>query len=458
MTDSQGSQKAARIHDIEVEDQSYAKIVELLATSLQLPAIDLENTLFPYHRQVCLHTCGLALDNQQLEAMIKDLAHQGHSTRAALLAVAHDDYKLASSALRGDKTVHRELSLALAGFGKGNTDVIWDETIRDIAKGLDDAHGRAILALVSHGDWHDVLDVTSLPLKDRIMVALLHLNDQELGQYFRVMQEECIREGDIEGIVLTGLTEHAVPLFEAYIRKFSDAQTPVLALSFTSPRYFVHPIVDTWREAYRSQLNMHRLFLQRVQFDIQATKLSVHPNEKSSKPLLASTPRQVSLRCNTCDQALDRSSDNMPKDNLDPTTFNSSQRTSIFGDVKSGTVCPKCGRHMPRCVICMMWLGMPDSHGKGAVTTAATTKQPIARSMESPAPKTNKAKRKEELVNPGDDKNAEDLMKDFIVVCKACWHMSHGSHAQEWFRGHDVCAVPGCDCRCALSDGVSSAG
>jgi len=455
----QGSHEIGRVHDKAPVGASIASTVELLTKSLQLPEFDVTDTTLPFHRQLCLHTCGLALTDQQLELTIKDLVNSGQSTRAALLAMNHGQHKLASNALRDGKptSAHRELALALAGYVKGNAGDLWDETVQEIAKELEDPYARATLALVSNGDWHDVLEVTSVPLKDRIVVALMHLNDQELTEYIAATQEECIRWGDIEGIVLTGLTEDSVRLFQNYMLKFSDLQTPVLALAFNSPRYFINPLVDLRREAYRSQLNTYRLFIQRIQFDIQATKLSVPHYDKGKKPLLAPAPRQVSLRCSTCDQALDRNPGNMPITSTDPTAFGSSQRTSIFGDVKSGTVCPKCGRHMPRCVICMMWLGMPDAHGKGASAAPGSARKPAAsKAMKSPDPKANRVKRHEDTVKQAGQETAQDVMKDFVTVCRACWHMSHESHAAEWFRGHDVCAVPGCDCRCALLDGGSA--
>jgi len=448
----QGSHEIARVHNKAPTEASIASTVELLTKSLQLPVSDVADTTLPFHRQLCLHTCGLALTDQQLDLTIKDLVNSGQNTRAALLAMTHGRHKLASNALRDGKSTpaHRELALALAGYVKGNAGDMWDETVREIAKELDDPYARAILALVSNGDWHDVLEVTSVPLKDRIVVALMHLNDQVLAEYIATTQEECIRMGDIEGIILTGLTEDSLPLFQNYMLRFSDLQTPVLALSFTCPRYFSNPLVDLWREAYRSQLNTYRLFIQRVQFDVQATKLSVPRHDKGRKPLLAPAPRQVSLRCSTCDQALDRNPGNIPTNSSDPTAFGRSQRTSIFGDVKSGTVCPKCGRHMPRCVICMMWLGMPDAHGKGGSVSA---RKPVVKATKSPEPKASRAKRQDEPSKATSVLAAQGLMQDFVTVCRGCWHMSHGSHAAEWFKGHNVCAVPGCDCRCALLDG-----
>lgn len=448
----QGPQNALRALDGEenLANVSIGNAIETLAKSLQLPEFTAVETSFPMHRQLCLHICGFGSPYQQLEADVKELVQNGQNTKAAALAIIHDQPKLSFNALRHDKasSAHRELSLALAGFVKGNTDDTWDETVREIAKELDDPYARAILALVSYGDWHDVLAESSLPLKYRIGVALMYLDDTELTKYIESTTAECIKHGDIEGIILTGLTEKAVPLFQAYMLKFSDLQTPILALSFTSPRYFANPLIDLWRESYRSLLNTYRLFIQRVQFDVQATKLSVRSSAKDGKPALAPAPRQVSLRCNNCDQAMDRNPDHAatPSNGPQPQTSASvgkSQYTSIFGDAKSGTICPKCGRHMPRCVICMMWLGMPTSSPLNG--GKPTVKGP---GLKQPNPNLNGSAKQVQT-----KKTAKDVMKDFIAVCRRCWHMSHGAHSEEWFERHDVCAVPGCDCRCADLDG-----
>ena len=401
------------------------------------------------HRQLCLLTCGLGLPYQELEVNVKDLVQHGQNTKAAALAVIHDQPKLAFNALRNGRasSTYRELSLALAGFIKGSNDDTWDETVRDVAKELDDPYARAILALVSYGDWHDVLAETSLPLKYRLGVALMHLDDVDLTRYINSTTADCIKQGDIEGIFLTGLTEKTVPLFQAYLLRSADLQTSILALSFVSPRYFSNPLVDLWRESYRSLLNTYRLFIQRVQFDVQATQLSVPSSTRDAKPSLAPAPRQVSLRCNNCDQALDRNAEHIPASTNGPqdqakSSFGSNQHSSIFGDAKSGTVCPKCGRHMPRCIICMMWLGMPASYpiGGGGIRTKSTAKYQGAKELNVNSHSSMKENLETDM--------AKDVMKDFITVCRRCWHMSHQAHSAEWFEKHDTCAVPGCECRC----------
>lgn len=374
------------------------------------------DTAVPNHRRLCLYTCGLGLRYQSLENIVQNLVKQGQNTKAAAISIIHDQAKLAFQALRGSSAspVHRELSLALAGYNRGATDEAWEETVRDLANHLEDPYARAILALVRYGDWHDVLAETSLPLRDRLGVALMYLDDKELTQYINSNMAECIEEADVEGIVLTGLTEQAVPLFENYIQRFSDLQTAVLAMSITCPRYFSDSRVDLWRETYRSYLNNWRMFIQRSRFDVQATKFSTPPNQR---PELRPAPRQVSLRCNYCDQALDRNQINTPPPTSAAIFVTHSDK--IFGNDKSGTVCPQCGRHMPRCVICMEWLGMPDPHTRGSVAAGMTKKTTLSK---------------------------------FVSVCRTCWHMSHGGHANEWFAKHQICPVPDCECRCVEVD------
>lgn len=389
-----------------------------MAQKLSLPNFTTVETASPQHRQLCLHTCGLGLSFQSLEDTVERFVRDGQNTKAAALAIIHDQPKLAFEALRNGRAspTNRELSIALAGFVKGQTDDTWEQTIQDLAKESEDPYARAILSLVSYGDWHDVLAETSLPLRDRVGIALMYLGDEELTQYIHKTTAEAIKEGDIEGIVLTGLSETAITLFENYMQKFSDLQTVVLALSFTCPRYFADPRVTTWRETYRTHLNNWRMFIPRAQFDIQSTKLSTPPK---GKPTIPPPPRQFTLRCNHCQLSLDRNRDNDPPPEEGSKGSHGTHQGSIFGGAKSGTVCPKCGQHMPRCVICIHWLGMPDTHTKGGAAAK---------------------------------KGKEEGMNKFLSVCQGCWHMSHGHHAEEWFEEHEVCPVPGCECRCAKID------
>ena len=371
-----------------------------------------------------------------MDITIENNISQGQYTKAAFLALIHNQPKQGLSALRSSSVpANRELALALAGFVKGATDDTWSETIQDISVSLTDPYARGVLALVRNGSWHDVLQEMSLPLKFRIGVALMYLADDDLTSYITSTTSECTHHGDVEGIVLTGLSSKAVHLLQNYILKYHDLQTAILAISHTSPRYFSSLLVDTWRAEYRTRLNTYRLFLHRVRFDTGATKLSI-ASGNNGKPSLAPPAKQVSVKCNNCEQAMDRNpahaAISAPMVSFTSTDKN---RTIFADDAKSGTACPKCGKHLPRCVICMLWLGMPDPHTKGGAYANAMA---MERSRE---------------LKDGEGARGRRLMKDFICVCRGCWHMMHVGHAEEWFKEYRTCPVPGCECACGEMDG-----
>ncbi|KAL8726362.1 MAG: hypothetical protein Q9166_006769 [cf. Caloplaca sp. 2 TL-2023] len=438
-----GSERAARISGSS-ENTEILYAVEAICRSLDLPELTSIESSLPAHRRLSLYICGFGLPDEEFNVTIEDLINQGQNTKAAFLALTHDRSKQALSALKsGAASANRELSLALAGFVKGTIVETWKETIQDIVAPLTDPYARGILALVRTGSWHDVLSETSLPLKFRIGVALMYLTDDDLTDYIASTTHESTNYGDIEGLVLTGLSEKAVPLLQKYILRYHDLQTAILVISHTSPRYFSSGLVDIWRSEYRAKLNTYRLFIPRVRFDTQATKLSV--SNQTGKPSIAPVPRQVSIKCNHCEQALDRDPTHASTSAPMPPSFTPGDKNSnIFkDDAKIGTACPKCGKHLPRCVICMHWLGMPDPHTKGGAHANAAAVE--------------KLKEMGDVKGEGEAKGKRGkgryLMKDMVCVCQGCWHMSHVGHAEEWFEINKTCPVPGCECRCGERNG-----
>lgn len=57
-----------------------------------------------------------------------------------------------------------------------------------------------------------------------------------------------IRDGEPEGILLTGITEQAIDLLQLYVDKTSDVQTAALVASLAVPKYFTDKRVDDWVE------------------------------------------------------------------------------------------------------------------------------------------------------------------------------------------------------------------
>lgn len=395
-------------------------IVEL-ARELNLPEMKCCETDYPEHRRLCLRLCGAVQTQSELEKLVRSLPAEGQHTKGAALAVFHGDTKLAYAALRSHEPTqaHKLLAMAIAGAAKGDADTDWEETCEEIAKELTDPYARGILALVSKGDWNSVIQETTLPLKYRVEVALRWFPDDDLTVYLREVTSEAVRHGDIEGIILTGLGHSAaMSLFQAYIKKFQDVQTPVLAMSHTVPRFLnddrSKAQFEFWRETYRWQINSWKMQLQRARFDVASRGFAATWDGRR----LTDPPRQqVSLSCNFCTRPLAQQDDASTQPGggevVHPTVG------SPFGAAAmSGAVCPKCGRHMPRCGVCSLWLGSPDPMSKASV------------------------------VADGGGPSEMELMRRFVVFCVGCNHGFHAHHAREWFGRHKVCPVAECGCIC----------
>ncbi|KAL4921037.1 WD40-repeat-containing domain protein [Aspergillus aurantiobrunneus] len=397
-----------------------------LAQNLGLPPMESLQTRYSEQRRLGLRICGAAQSHRELEELVKTLSAESQHTKAAALAVFQDEPKLAYLALRSHTPTqaHKLLAMAIAGAAKGKTDPDWEETCAEIAKELTDPYARAIIALVSKGDWHSVIHESTLPLKYRVEVALRWLPDDDLTTYLTETTKRAIQLGNIEGVVLTGLGHSAMELFQSYINKFNDVQTPVLAMSHTVPR-FVNTTAnkhrfETWRETYRWQINSWKLQLERARFDVGSRKFAV---TWDGRRLIEPPRQQVSLTCNYCTRPLTQHD---ASSQLSPSTsgevVHSTPGNPLGTAAMSGTICPRCGRHMPRCGVCTLWLGSPDPMSKACVAADAAGEQRKLTEAE--------------------------MMRRFIVFCINCNHGFHAHHAREWFGKHKVCPVAECSCIC----------
>ncbi|GAD97793.1 conserved hypothetical protein [Paecilomyces variotii No. 5] len=415
------SLNSRKVSPVTSEEIDIGETIVELARQLQLPEIKGCRSEFLEHRQLCLHICGAAESENDLEDTVKQLLSEKQHTKAAALAVFQDEAKLAYLALRNNQPTqaHKLLAMAIAGAAKGEADSDWEETCAEIAKELTDPYARAILALVSKGDWNSVIQETTLPLRYRVEVALRWLPDDDLTLYLRDATAEAIQRGDIEGIVLTGLTNSAMELFQSYINKFNDVQTSVLAMSHTVPRFIDDETMvarfNAWRETYRWQMNSWKLQLERARFDVGSRKFAV---TWDGRRLVSPPKQQVSLTCNYCTRPLAQSIPSKSSaEVVHPTAGNPLGSNSL-----SGTICPRCGRHMPRCGVCTLWLGSPDPMTRACIVADAAQ---------------------------GDQKRTEeDIMRRFAVFCINCNHGFHAHHARDWFSRHKICPVAECNCIC----------
>ena len=401
-------------------------IIGIVRDQLNLPETKICDTEYPEHRRLCLRICGAVQTESELEELVKTLPSQGRRTKGAALAVFQDNTRLASWTLRNHEPTqaHKMLAMAIAGAAKGHTGPDWEETCAEIARELTDPYARAILRLVSKGDWNAVLQETTLPLKYRVEVALRWLPDRELTEYLRDTTADVVRQGDIEGIVLTGLGHSAIHLFQSYIAKYHDTQTPVLSMSHTVPRFVnddqSKAQFEYWRETYRWQMNSWKLQLKRARFDVSSRQFAF---TWDGRKLVEPPRQQVSLSCNYCTRPLtqhdtsSQASSTTTGEVVHPTAGN-----PLGAAAMSGTVCPKCGRHMPRCGVCSLWLGSPDPMSRACMVADAGQERRVA--------------------------SEKEMMRRFIVFCVRCNHGFHAHHAKEWFGKHQVCPVAECGCIC----------
>ena len=382
-----------------------------LARSMEAHVLLLPTTAWRHHRLLCLHSIGFGLQEEDVQPVVMALASSGDVTESSLLALMFSQTDLAFKVLRRapERGRYETLAMTITFFAGGKLTDSQRSNIREVMADTEDAYAKAILAYATTGDWAQVLDVKTLPVKYKAAIAMMSLNDRDLTVWLEKMTNEVVEDGSVDGILLTGLGKKAMSLFKSYIDETGDLQTAVLALSFVAPRLTQDTQFEVWKESYRCQLNRWRLWVQRARFDMQSTKLSTEfAGEKVSKPI----PSQVTLRCYNCNEALQRDQ------SASTALLSAAQQTSIFGDTRTSTVCPKCRAHLPRCAICDHWLGMPD---RG--------------------------------YNQGGNATGHDAAFDkHLEVCVTCGHMYHRGHATEWFKGHKECPAPDCECCCDMLD------
>ncbi|PTB79297.1 hypothetical protein M440DRAFT_1371109 [Trichoderma longibrachiatum ATCC 18648] len=86
-----------------------------------------------------------------------------------------------------------------------------------------------------------------------------------------------------------------------------------------------------------------------------------------------------------------------------------------FNDFQTATlvICPNCGRHLPRCILCYEVVGVPRS-------------------------------------DRPEEREETRMASRFPTFCLRCEHVLHLDHAREWFARHAECPVPECRCRCSF--------
>ena len=169
---------------------------------------------------------------------------------------------------------------------------------------LQDPYFRAMLAHLASGDWSEVLEEESLPLRERLAIAFQFVEDKALTSYLRRTAERAGSRGDLGGLIVTGLTPAGMNILQNYVDRTGDIQTAAILSSYVCPARFSDVRVDRWLEAYRDLLDGFKLFHHRVAFDIDRGQINQEAIHNGDVAPFEWAPRQIIIRCNYCSKAI----------------------------------------------------------------------------------------------------------------------------------------------------------
>lgn len=225
--------------------------------------------------------------------------------------------------------------------------------------------------------------------------ACLHLADRGLQTYLDTLMNHSVNEGNLHGLLVSGLSNDGLNLLENYLERTSDIQTTCLLSQMSTEN---DKRKDNWLENYRELLDSWRMWHERADLDIFL---------KSAK-----TSPQLFITCNFCGKSISaaRSANTagcvvFAKPNTNMNRLNACP-------------VPTCRKPLPRCAICLAHMGTPSR----LVHTTGKTKQ--------------------------------SNFSDWFTWCQRCRHGGHSSHLTEWFDENSDCPVTGCSCNCSYLDPV----
>jgi hypothetical protein len=411
--------------DAHTSHEMFSDAVLEIVTAMDLPAFEGVATQYPENRQLCLSLCGWSLGKPGVQQNCEDLVENGEIYKAIVLAVfqGHKDIALhlLRTTLQANRLPRENINLAAVIACASPSSGVSPEQREACAWMSDmtsDPYLKSLLAYLITGDWSTVADMPQLSLHDRVAVALKYLSDSDLTTFLATTTSTAIAAGDPAGLLLTGLTTRALDLLAVHISHHptTGLQSAVLVLSRACPLYIQDARFSLWKDIYLEHMQTFRTFLQRTRYTKEHNKLSVTragtSNSKPSQPSLT-------IRCLQCQQNLSLRSTGPSQANKPARLLPAHTRPAPKpkSAPPQNLSCPTCGAQMPRCGLCMLWLGSPDpSKSVGAYETLQ-----------------------------GEDKEAR-----LMVFCMSCTHGFHGHHARDWFARHAMCPVPDCGCMCGL--------
>ncbi|XP_051872722.1 GATOR complex protein MIOS isoform X1 [Pristis pectinata] len=373
-------------------------------------------------RCLALQLCGWIQKGPDIDVgpFLNSLEQGEEWERAAAVALFNLDIRRAIEILNKGAALGKAdlnlnvVAMALSGY-TDEKDSLWREMCSTLRLQLNNPYLCVMFAFLTSepGSYDGVLYESSVAVRDRVAFANMFLNDTQILRYIDKLTSEMKEAGNLEGILLTGLTKDGIDLMESYVDRTGDVQTASFCMLQGSPSDVVKdPRVQYWIENYRNLLDAWRFWHKRAEFDIHRSKL-----DPFSKPLA-----QVFVSCNFCGKSISYSCSAIPHQGR------SFSQYGVSGSPTKSKVtsCPGCRKPLPRCALCLINMGTPVSSCLG----------------------TGKS---DEKVDLSKDKKLAQF-NNWFTWCQNCRHGGHAGHMLSWFRDHHECPVSACNCKCMQLD------
>ncbi|RNA42728.1 WD repeat-containing mio [Brachionus plicatilis] len=278
-------------------------------------------------REYILKLCGW---NNWSET-VTELESQGEFERAACIAMFNNRLEKSIEILRNasyKKNSNEYLALTLSLII--NRKSLSQKESSKILDKISNPYLKALFAYKNDPDYNanfSIYNDPNIKLPDRVCIAMSMLKN-ELSSYLKNLTSSFVKDGNLYGILLTGLNFDCIDLFQFYINRTSDVQTPAVAIiNSNCAKILANKYVNDWIESYRNLLDIWMLWEQRAHFDIKIGK----PQDP-----------KVFIRCLSCGN------------NLSTRRRTRVQPLEQFAN--NGIACQQCQKPSLRCSVCQLYM------------------------------------------------------------------------------------------------------
>ncbi|XP_071500318.1 GATOR2 complex protein MIOS-like [Diadema antillarum] len=386
-------------------------------------------------RSQALALCGWDFDGDpnRLREFTQRLETEGKFERAAAISIFHlkirhgiDILNRGAEYARGGRVDLNAVAMALSGF-TWEKDTLWCSMCSRLCCQLRSPYLRAMFGFLTTTDdrYEAVVREAEISIEDRVAFACVFLNDTQLVTFVQELTSKVIEDGNLEGVLLTGLTRDGINLLQSYVDRTADVQTAsLMAVQALPVDLCKDESVANWIDSYRGLLDTWRLWHERAKFDL------VYQGNAKDK-----VAKQIYVTCCYCQNA------------ISPSELAQAGKSRSMAFARGGSgqqrrphTCYKCRKALPRCALCLMHMG--------------------TRSGESelgPQHRHGRSDRNDEMSYQSDQARLKQTdFGQWFSWCQTCRHGGHADHITEWFKTHSECPVTACSCPCMLLDSVAA--